>query len=89
MDDEFKNSCFGFNYTAAIEELLARMTLTQLVQAIGYKSVGSVYDITKKGRIPSHIHGEALWALYHDTFGRKPPMTEAQRVGRLTVRQNA
>ena len=26
------------------------------------------------GATPSHRHGEAIWALYVDTFGRKPPL---------------
>jgi hypothetical protein len=79
----------GFDYASAVGELLTRMTCDDIAKALGYRSAGSIHDITKKGRIPSHVHGELLWALYHDTFGRKPPMSQGQSAGRMTVRNSA
>lgn len=62
----------GFNYVAAVRELLERVTYEELAFTIGYESVGSISGLLK-GRKPSHIQGEALWAFYLATFGRKPP----------------
>lgn len=63
----------GFDYVAAVRELLERVTYQELAFSIGYESVGSISGLLK-GRKPSHIQGEALWAFYLATFGRKPPL---------------
>ena len=62
----------GFDYSGAMTELLTRFTYSELADRIGYKSVGAVSAV-RDGRVPSHVHGEAIWALYKDTFGKKPP----------------
>lgn len=64
----------GFDYPAAVRELLEKMTYMELADRIGYEGVGSIGAILH-GAVPSHVRGEALWALYCDTFGRKPPLT--------------
>ena len=63
----------GFNYSAAALELLKVYTYDELSEKLGYKSKGSISQLLD-GVTPSHIQGEALWALYNDTFHRKPPL---------------
>lgn len=63
----------GFDYIATVRALLEKMTYMDLAFAIGYESVGSISGLLK-GRRPAHPQGEALWALYIETFGRKPPL---------------
>jgi len=63
----------GFNYVSALKELLKIYTYKELADRIGYRSTGSITAVLS-GRTPSHIHGETIWALYIDTFGRKPPL---------------
>lgn len=63
----------GFNYIEALAELLTRYTYSEIAHNVGYKSVGSITAVLE-GKTPSHRHGEAIWALYVDTFGRKPPL---------------
>ena len=62
----------GFDYAGTVRELLTRFTYSEIAERCGYKSVGSLYAVME-GRVPSHVHGESIWALYKDTFGRKPP----------------
>ena len=62
----------GFDYQRAILDLSRRLTYEEIAKAIGYDSKGSISAILK-GTVPSHIQGEAIWALYCDTFGQKPP----------------
>jgi len=69
----------GFDYTRAVAELLGKFTYQEIATNIGYRSVGSVTSILK-GKVPSHLHGEALWVLYKRTFNRRPPLTDAQRI---------
>mgnify|MGYP001337944245 CR=1 FL=1 len=61
----------GFDYAQAIRELNQAFTYEAITKELGYESKNSIYQILN-GRIPSHVHGEALWALYCDTFGHKP-----------------
>lgn len=63
----------GFDYIKAIRDLLKKMTYEELAFAIGYNSTGSITAVLK-GRVPSHVHGEALWALYLASYGCKPPL---------------
>ena len=64
----------GYDYVAAIREINEVMTYTEMCRALGYGSPQSISKILD-GAIPSHTHGEALYALYRDLFDRKPPMT--------------
>lgn len=63
----------GFNYSLAVLELLKVMTYDNIAFSIGYKNRSSVSAILC-GSTPGHIQGEALWALYIETFGHKPPL---------------
>jgi len=67
----------GFDYVTALSELLQRFTYQEIAERVGYKSVGSVTSVLS-GRTPSHIHGEAIWALYIAAFGKKPPFSSAK-----------
>jgi len=79
VSDRPLNERVGFDYVGALKELLEKFTYEELADLLGYKSGGSLTAIVKGKTIPSHIHGEALWALYHDTFNRKPPMSPIQK----------
>ncbi len=70
----------GYNYVAALLALLKRMTYRQVCDALGYRSKGALSKILD-GAVPKHIHGEALWALYVETFKEKPPMSVRQGIG--------
>lgn len=63
----------GFDYSKAVRELTHKMSYRILIEKLGYESKGTIYHLIKGG-IPDHIHGEAIWALYLETFGRKPPL---------------
>lgn len=77
MSETKLNEQVGFNYVATVLELLRLMTYEELAGYLGYRSKGAISKILD-GAIPSHVQGEALWALYHDTFGKKPPMDVRQ-----------
>ena len=62
----------GFNYAAALLKLRARYTYDQIAEYCGYESKGSVSDILA-GKTPLHPQGEAIFILYVETFGHKPP----------------
>ena len=68
----------GFDYAGALRNLLKKMTYTELAGKIGYSSTGSITAVLK-GHVPSHVHGQAIWSLYLETFGEKPPMSDVQR----------
>ena len=63
----------GFDYMQATKDLLTKMSRMELSDRVGYASAGSIHALLK-GRTPSHIHGEAIWALYIEVFGKKPPL---------------
>ena len=65
----------GFNYAQALRDLLKKLTYADIAQRVGYNSTGSLTEILGRGRSPSHRHGEAIWALYLEVFGKKPPLT--------------
>lgn len=69
----------GFDYAQAINDLLKKFTYQEIADRLGYRSVGSITAVIE-GKIPSHMHGEALWVLYIATYGRKPPLTSVQNI---------
>ena len=71
----------GFNYAQAVNDLLAVYGREALAEAIGYNSKTQIRRIQENGAIPMHSYGEALYALYYDTFKKKPPLTEEQKKG--------
>lgn len=73
----------GFNYSLALLEILRNQTYEEIAAYLGYESVGAIGKIIN-GAIPSHPVGEALFALYLDIFGKKPPMSQAQALGVAT-----
>lgn len=70
----------GFDYAKALLEIRRHMTYEAIAAYIGYESVGSICNIIK-GRVPNHPQGEAIFTLYRELFGKKPPMTVAQAKG--------
>lgn len=63
----------GFDYANALIELHSQLTYEQLAEALGYESKSTILKLLS-GSVPSHIHGEAIWALYVQMFGKKPPL---------------
>ncbi len=70
----------GFDYAKAVLEIRKRMTYEEIAACLGYEYASSVGNIVN-GRIPNHPQGEALFVLYLELFGRKPPMTAEQASG--------
>lgn len=64
----------GFDYAGAVRELSHKYTYEQLAESIGYGDKSSIIRVMKGETMPAHNQGEAIWALYVDTFGRKPPL---------------
>ena len=63
----------GFDYSRAILELRKQLTYRQIAEAVGYNSIHAIEKIIA-GTTPSHIRGEAIWALYLQMFNKKPPL---------------
>jgi hypothetical protein len=61
----------GFDYIQAILELRNVKSYSEIAYFCGYDSKRSISQIIN-GTEPSHAHGEALYILYVETFGRKP-----------------
>ena len=66
------------------------MTYAKICKQVGYKNRSSLYKLTDpiKPSIPDHCHGEAIYALYRDTFGKKPPLKAHQKVQLLIPEPN-
>ena len=62
----------GFDYVKALLELRTQFTYEYIAERCGYESKGSITK-TLAGAIPPHPQGEAIYILYVETFGRKPP----------------
>lgn len=62
----------GYDYAMAILELRSRFTYDRIAEFCGYESKGAIANILCGG-IPLHPQGEAIYILYFETFGRKPP----------------
>lgn len=64
----------GFDYQRTVLELRVVKTYQQIAEFCGWASHSAVADVAAGRRIPSHPQGEALWILYLDLFGKKPPL---------------
>lgn len=65
----------GFRYSDAVLQLREFFNYDELAIVLGYKHRSSVSKILK-GAIPSHRAGEALWILFIEVYGHKPPYAE-------------
>lgn len=70
----------GFDYSRALLELRNVYTYAKIAEFCGYAQAAQIGHLIR-GHIPNHPRGEAIYALYLETFNRKPPMAEAQRAG--------
>lgn len=68
----------GFDYAQALRDIHRHLTYDEIAERIGYDNKGSISKIME-GRVPKHIQGEAIWALYVGLFGRKPPLNVSKR----------
>ena len=74
----------GFNYSLAILQILKVRTYDQVAAYLGYESVGSISGLID-GSLPSHPVGEAIFVLYREIYGAKPPMSGPQALGTLQL----
>lgn len=74
----------GFDYAAAVRNILKKLTYVELAGRVGYNSTGSVTAVLKGKIKPSHPHGEAIWALHLELYGEKPPMSDSQKNAQKT-----
>ena len=79
MNDVSVHLGLGFDYVQAMKDLLERFTYREIAERLGYNSVGSITAVLD-GKVPSHLHGQALWLTYWTTFGRRPPLTPVQQI---------
>jgi hypothetical protein len=73
----------GFNYAQTVRELNRIFTYEQIAECCGYessRSVRNLLELNPSGEpvVPSHRAGEALWAMYVEAFGRRPPTQKRQ-----------
>ena len=68
----------GFDYAGALLELRNLLSYEELAALIGYESKASIARVIG-GAEPPHRQGEAIWALYNDLMGKKPPLNVSVR----------
>lgn len=71
----------GFDYAQAIREINRRLSYDEIAGFCGYDSRSSVGRILT-GQVPSHPQGEAIYILYVELFGKKPPLRVADAAQR-------
>lgn len=71
----------GFDYSRALLRIRGQQTYEQVAEFCGFAGKSVVSKIVNDGHIPTHPQGEAIWALYVQLFGEKPPMAGEQARG--------
>jgi len=71
----------GFDYAHALLRIRGAQTYEQIAEFCGFACKQDIGKVINDGRIPSHPQGEAMWALYFQLFGEKPPMSSDQASG--------
>lgn len=66
----------GFDYAKAVERINTRLSYDEIAGFCGYESRSSVGRVLT-GQVPSHPQGEAIYILYVELFGEKPPLRVA------------
>lgn len=74
----------GFDYAQALIDIRGHMTYDQIADVCGFVDKAAVARVVN-GKIPRHPQGEAIWAVYLEIFGRKPPMPEQNLHGIVKV----
>lgn len=62
----------GFDYAAAVRDIHRHMTYDEIAEFCGYENKASIHRVIQ-GAIPDHPRGEAIYILYMELFGHKPP----------------
>ena len=70
----------GFDYAQAVRLIHKLMPYAKIAEFLGYESPQSIAGIMA-GAIPHHPQGEAIWVLYHELYGIKPPLNDGQAAG--------
>jgi len=78
----------GFDYSAALIEINAKMTYDEIAEYCGYANRTAIHKIIM-GAIPPHPQGEAIWSLYCVLFGRKPPFVPTRELILLSCRASS
>lgn len=67
----------GFDYVHTILALREHYSYASIAEYCGYEGRASI-SYMLNGGVPSHPQGEALYILYFETFGKKPPVKNVQ-----------
>lgn len=70
----------GFDYVKALLDIRRQKTYEQIAEYCGYEDRSAVARVIS-GAIPAHPQGEAIWSLYVELYGSKPPLSTQQASG--------
>lgn len=69
----------GFDYAKAVLEINHHgWSYERIAEYCGYEDKSGISRVASGARIPSHPVGEAIYILYVEVFGRKPPNRSCQ-----------
>lgn len=63
----------GIDHAQSLLELSKVWTATEIAEFCGFSGRGALRSVATGARGPSHKAGEAIYILYVETFGKKPP----------------
>lgn len=78
----------GFDYSAALLRIRGKRTYAEIAEYCGYEDGSAISKIIQGDREPSHKRGEAIWVLYLELFGEKPPRSHAQAAGHYDIAES-
>lgn len=69
----------GFDYSRAVLEINhSGWSYERIADYCGYEDKSAISRIASGDRTPSHPAGEAIYILYVELFGKKPPLRSCQ-----------
>lgn len=71
----------GYDYSRAVLEInhAGGWSYEDIAEFCGYEGRSAIARVASKAITPSHPRGEALYILYVELFGKKPPLNVADR----------
>jgi ribosome-binding protein aMBF1 (putative translation factor) len=69
----------GYDYSRTVLEINHRAgwSYERIADFCGYENRSAIARVATREMVPSHPRGEALYILYVELFGRKPPLNVA------------
>jgi hypothetical protein len=68
----------GYDYSRTVLEINHHgWSYEKIAEFCGYENKSAIARVASRETIPSHPRGEALYILYVELFGRKPPLNVA------------